>query len=106
MAIGGKGIDMDKVQVHPTGLVDPKDPHAKVKFLAAEALRGVGGLLLDSGGDRFIDELEKRDVVSNAMWKRDKFPVRLVLNTKAAKEIQWHVKHYEGTHHPLTRKLI
>jgi cytochrome b involved in lipid metabolism len=97
MAIGGKGIDMDKVQVHPTGLVDPKDPHAKVKFLAAEALRGVGGLLLDSGGDRFIDELEKRDVVSNAMWKRDKFPVRLVLNTKAAKEIQWHVKHYEGT---------
>src|SRR5277367_3183149 len=96
MAIGGKGIDMDKVQVHPTGLVDPKDPHAKVKFLAAEALRGVGGLLLDSGGDRFIDELEKRDVVSNAMWKRDKFPVRLVLNTKAAKEIQWHVKHYEG----------
>jgi predicted heme/steroid binding protein len=96
MAIGGKGIDMDKVQVHPTGLVDPKDPHAKVKFLAAEALRGVGGLLLDSGGERFIDELEKRDVVSNAMWKRDKFPVRLVLNTKAAKEIQWHVKHYEG----------
>src|SRR5271154_7187136 len=96
MAIGGKGIDMDKVQVHPTGLVDPKDPHAKVKFLAAEALRGVGGLLLDAGGDRFIDELEKRDVVSNAMWKRDKFPVRLVLNTKAAKEIQWHVKHYEG----------
>jgi len=87
---------MDKVQVHPTGLVDPKDPHAKVKFLAAEALRGVGGLLLDSGGERFIDELEKRDVVSNAMWKRDKFPVRLVLNTKAAKEIQWHVKHYEG----------
>jgi cytochrome b involved in lipid metabolism len=96
MAIGGKGIDMDKVQVHPTGLVDPKEPQAKVKFLAAEALRGVGGLLLDSGGERFIDELEKRDVVSNAMWKRDKFPVRLVLNTKAAKEIQWHVKHYEG----------
>lgn len=96
MAVGGKGIDMDKVQVHPTGLVDPKDPQAKVKFLAAEALRGVGGLLLDAGGDRFIDELEKRDVVSNAMWKRDKFPVRLVLNSKAAKEIQWHVKHYEG----------
>jgi predicted heme/steroid binding protein len=96
MAVGGTGIDMDKVQVHPTGLVDPKDPHAKVKFLAAEALRGVGGLLLDAGGDRFIDELEKRDVVSNAMWKRDNFPVRLVLNTKAAKEIQWHVKHYEG----------
>lgn len=28
--------------MHPTGLVDPKEPKAKVKFLAAEALRGVG----------------------------------------------------------------
>lgn len=36
MAIGGNAIDMDKVQVHPTGLVDPKDPDSKWKFLAAE----------------------------------------------------------------------
>jgi succinate dehydrogenase/fumarate reductase flavoprotein subunit len=36
MTIGANGIDMDKVQVHPTGLVDPKDPTAKTKFLAAE----------------------------------------------------------------------
>jgi len=36
MAIGGNGVDMDKVQVHPTGLVDPKDPDSKWKFLAAE----------------------------------------------------------------------
>lgn len=36
MAIGANGIDMDKVQVHPTGLVDPKDPSSKWKFLAAE----------------------------------------------------------------------
>lgn len=42
LAIGGKSIHMDKVQVHPTGLVDVKDPEAKVKFLAAEALRGCG----------------------------------------------------------------
>lgn len=36
MAIGGQGIDLDKVQVHPTGLIDPKDPGSKWKFLAAE----------------------------------------------------------------------
>ena len=36
MEMGANGIDMDKVQVHPTGLVDPKDPTAKFKFLAAE----------------------------------------------------------------------
>jgi succinate dehydrogenase/fumarate reductase flavoprotein subunit len=38
MKLGGNGIDMDKVQVHPTGLVDPKDPDAKTKFLAAEGM--------------------------------------------------------------------
>lgn len=36
MDIGANGIDMESVQVHPTGLVDPKDPGAKTKFLAAE----------------------------------------------------------------------
>lgn len=39
MSIGANDIDMDKVQVHPTGLVDPKDPGAKTKFLAAEGMR-------------------------------------------------------------------
>ena len=43
-------------QVHPTGLVKPDDPDAKVKFLAAEALRGVGGIVLDAQGNRFCNE--------------------------------------------------
>ena len=38
MAMGANDIDMDKVQVHPTGLVDPKDPGSKWKFLAAEGV--------------------------------------------------------------------
>ncbi|BEI93158.1 uncharacterized protein CcaverHIS019_0507860 [Cutaneotrichosporon cavernicola] len=96
MAAGAKGIDLEKVQVHPTGLVDPNDPQAKVKFLAAEALRGVGGLLLDNEGNRFVDELQHRDFVTNTMWKHNKFPIRLVLNGKASKEIEWHIKHYSG----------
>ncbi|KAK0524014.1 Osmotic growth protein [Tilletia horrida] len=95
-AIGGKLIDLEKVQVHPTGLVDPKDPEAKVKFLAAEALRGVGGLLLDNEGNRFADELGHRDYVTGRMWDNNKFPVRLILNSKSGKEIEWHCKHYQG----------
>jgi flavocytochrome c len=96
MAIGAKGIDLEKVQVHPTGLVDPKDPEAKVKFLAAEALRGVGGLLIDNTGNRFVDELQHRDYVTNKMWEHNKFPIRLVLNPTSSKEIEWHIKHYAG----------
>jgi len=93
--IGGNSIDMEKVQVHPTGLVDPKEPDAKIKFLAAEALRGVGGLLLEANGQRFCNELGHRDYVTGEMWK-NKFPIRLVLNSAAAKEIEWHCKHYIG----------
>ena len=48
LAIGAGTVDMESVQVHPTGLVHPDEPDAKVKFLAAEALRvsglpGIGG---------------------------------------------------------------
>ncbi|KAK4550336.1 hypothetical protein LTR36_003303 [Oleoguttula mirabilis] len=99
MNIGANGIDMDKVQVHPTGLVDPKDPGAKTKFLAAEALRGEGGLLLNSKGQRFTDELEHRDYVSGKMWEEKEkglWPIRLVLNSKASKVLDFHTRHYSG----------
>ena len=94
-AIGAGTVDMQYVQVHPTGLVNPKEPDAKVKFLAAEALRGVGGLLLTGDGQRFVDELGRRDYVSGEMQK-NKGPFRLVLNGAASREIEWHCKHYTG----------
>lgn len=95
MALGAGTVDMASVQVHPTGLVHPDEPDAKVKFLAAEALRGVGGIMLDAKGSRFVDELEKRDFVSDQMTK-NQGPFRLVLNAAASKEILWHCKHYVG----------
>jgi len=94
-AIGAKSIDLEWVQVHPTGLVKPDDPDAKIKFLAAEALRGVGGLVLDANGRRFANELGRRDYVTGEMWK-NKPPFRLCLNKAASDEIAWHCKHYTG----------
>jgi len=94
-AIGAKTIDLEWVQVHPTGLVKPDDPDAKVKFLAAEALRGVGGLVLDKNGKRFANELGRRDYVTGEMWKNSP-PFRLCLNKAASDEIVWHAKHYTG----------
>jgi succinate dehydrogenase/fumarate reductase flavoprotein subunit len=75
--------------------VKPDDPDAKVKFLAAEALRGVGGLVLDANGKRFANELGRRDYVTGEMWK-SKPPFRLCLNKAASTEIHWHCKHYTG----------
>lgn len=72
-----------------------KDPNNKIKFLAAEALRGCGGMLIDANGHRFCDELGRRDYVTGEMNK-GKAPFRLILNSAASKEIEWHCKHYVG----------
>ncbi|KAJ6624373.1 Flavocytochrome c [Mycena sp. CBHHK59/15] len=79
--------------LHPTGFVDPASPAAKTKFLAAEALRGVGGLLLDAHGARFVNEVDRRDVVTAAMQEAAG-PVRLVLNAQAAGEVKSHCDFY------------
>eukprot|EP00008_Paramoeba_atlantica_P005363 CAMPEP_0201488932 /NCGR_PEP_ID=MMETSP0151_2-20130828/20468_1 /ASSEMBLY_ACC=CAM_ASM_000257 /TAXON_ID=200890 /ORGANISM="Paramoeba atlantica, Strain 621/1 / CCAP 1560/9" /LENGTH=608 /DNA_ID=CAMNT_0047874365 /DNA_START=17 /DNA_END=1843 /DNA_ORIENTATION=- len=97
-AIGANLVDMEMVQVHPTGLVDPNEPDSKVKFLAAEALRGVGAILLNKDGDRFVDELGHRDYVTGEIRKTKNVDggAWLVLNGASAKEIQWHITHYAG----------
>eukprot|EP01104_Vermistella_antarctica_P014710 TRINITY_DN4682_c0_g1_i1.p1 TRINITY_DN4682_c0_g1~~TRINITY_DN4682_c0_g1_i1.p1 ORF type:complete len:1018 (-),score=257.47 TRINITY_DN4682_c0_g1_i1:32-3085(-) len=67
--IGASLTLMDKVQVHPTGIVDPKDPLNPTKFLAPEALRGCGGLLLNQKGERFVNELGLRDHVTGEIFE-------------------------------------
>lgn len=66
--LGADLIDMDQVQVHPTGFIDPNDRANQWKFLAAEALRGLGGILLNPlNGKRFVNELGRRDDVTAAI---------------------------------------
>jgi L-aspartate oxidase len=58
--------DVEFMQFHPTALHHPAMPRP----LLSEALRGHGALLRDANGDRFVDELAPRDVVSAAMAAR------------------------------------
>jgi len=58
--------DVEFVQFHPTALHHPAMPRP----LLSEALRGHGALLRDRNGERFVDELAPRDVVSRAMASR------------------------------------
>jgi succinate dehydrogenase/fumarate reductase flavoprotein subunit len=94
--IGAGTVDLEHVQVHPTGLVHMDDPDNRVKFLAAEALRGEGGIILDRDGKRFCNDLGTRDYVTGCMWKHNKGPYRLILNSSASSGIAWHCKHYVG----------
>jgi len=63
---GVPAADVEFVQFHPTALHHPAMPRP----LLSEALRGHGALLRDRDGDRFVDELAPRDVVSRAMAAR------------------------------------
>lgn len=67
LGVGAKAVDLDDVQVHPTGFHNPADPTNKVKTLCAEITRGEGAILLHRGGRRFVNELGGRDYVTGRM---------------------------------------
>ena len=83
--VHAKLVDMQDVQVHPTGLVDPNDPLNPTKFLGGEALRGSGGMLLEETGKRFVDELSYRDFVSAQIFKHCK-PLKVDLEKLPKRE--------------------
>ena len=58
-AIGAGTVDMDQIQIHPT-------VEANTAALITEGLRGDGAILVNANGERFIDEVGTRDVVSAA----------------------------------------
>lgn len=60
---------LDYVQVHPTTLYSKKPGR---RFLISESVRGEGALLYDKNGNRFIDELLPRDVVTKAIQEQMK----------------------------------
>ena len=102
--IGADLVDMDKVQVHPTGFVDPKNRYVKDKFLAPELLRGVGGILVNENGDRFCNELGTRDYVTNKIKenckkqdtdKIDQYECFLLMNEEMAVEFGNHFNYYK-----------
>ncbi len=73
---GAELLDMEFVQFHPTGMIWP--PGAR-GILVTEAVRGEGGLLFNSEGQRFMleydpkkKELSSRDVVARSIYKEVK----------------------------------
>ncbi|MHB8323522.1 MAG: succinate dehydrogenase/fumarate reductase iron-sulfur subunit [Candidatus Dormibacteria bacterium] len=70
---GAELKDMEFVQFHPTGMVWP--PGAR-GILVTEAVRGEGGILRNSAGERFMErydplkkDLSSRDVVARSIFK-------------------------------------
>lgn len=58
--------NIDYIQIHPTTLYKKERGRG---FLISESVRGEGALLLNAKGERFVDELLPRDVVTEAIYK-------------------------------------
>ncbi len=61
--------NIDYIQIHPTTFYDSAGDR---EFLISESVRGEGAILLNSKGERFVDELLPRDVVTNAIMEEMK----------------------------------
>ena len=89
---GASLSNMEFVQFHPTGL-------RSCGVLISESARGAGGHLLNSAGERFVDELKPRDEVSRAIYAQQ----------QAGQEVFLDIRHlgeeFIDTHIPQERKL-
>lgn len=62
--------DINYIQIHPTAFYEENSESRKL--LISESVRGEGGKLLNKHGERFVDELLPRDIVSKAIFKQMK----------------------------------
>lgn len=112
-------VHMDQVQVHPTGFIQLKDLATITnhwKFLCGELIRGIGGILISSvTGQRFVNELDTRDNVTEAIVKHcgeDQVAVIIVSEEdyeKAAAHIGFYASQslmFHGTVDDLVLKLL
>ncbi|MDO5516396.1 MAG: L-aspartate oxidase [Clostridium sp.] len=60
--------DVNYIQIHPTAFYEENNDNRRL--LISESLRGEGGKLTNVNGERFINELLPRDVVSKAVYEQ------------------------------------
>lgn len=73
--------DMDYIQTHPT-------VSKEYGMLITEAIRGNGGILVNNSAKRFADELENRDVLSEALLRQSNREVYLIFNEAIRKTLK------------------
>ncbi|EHK2347580.1 L-aspartate oxidase [Clostridium perfringens] len=62
--------DLSYIQIHPTAFFSKKSEEKR--FLISESVRGEGGKLINCNGERFVDELLPRDIVSKKIYEEMK----------------------------------
>ena len=81
--LGAQLVDMEQVQVHPT--VQQDTPHA---YLIGEAVRGEGAILVNNDGTRFVNELDTRKNVTQAIDGLGGTGAYLIFDTDIRKRVK------------------
>lgn len=102
--------DVDYVQIHPTTLYSKEDRC----FLISESVRGEGAVLRDKNGNRFVNELLPRDLLTIEIYKQmEKDQTKFVwedLRTIPKEELENHfpniVEHCREMGYDVTKECI
>ena len=86
-AIGAATVDMEQIQLHPTVIQSNG-------LLVSESLRSHGAILVNAEGVRFVNDMDGRDVVSQAELKQPGAYAFIIFDQKLVDEVA------------LTRKFI
>lgn len=81
--VGAQLMQLELVQVHPT--VQQDQSHA---FLIGEAVRGEGAILVNAHGDRFVNELTTRRIVSNAITALPEHSAYLIFDQRVRDRVK------------------
>ena len=73
--VGAQLMQMNFIQVHPTAQTDTDHT-----FLIGEGVRGEGAILVNKAGKRFVNELNTRKIVSNAITALNEDGAYLILD--------------------------
>lgn len=102
--------DIHYVQIHPTTLYAGEER----SFLISESVRGEGAVLRDKNGERFVNELLPRDLLTKEIWKQmEKDGTEFVwedLRTIPSEELEEHfpniVEHCKEMGYDVTKECI
>ena len=81
--LGAQLVQLNLVQIHPT--VQQDNPHT---YLIGETVRGEGAILVNNAGKRFVNELDTRKKVSNAIIAQPTGHAYLILDQKVFQRVK------------------
>ena len=79
-AIGAATVDMEQIQLHPTVIQSNG-------LLVSESLRSHGAILVNAEGKRFVNDMDGRDVVSQAELKQTGAYAFIIFDQKLVDEV-------------------